>query len=83
MMFQLDVAFATELIALVLGTGLLVLVDKWEIKSRFTKVVGVFVIAASLLGMLCTAYWAARYRLQGHFVHPYDMRMEREPPMMR
>lgn len=70
MMFQLDSAFATELIALVLGTGLLVLVNKWEVKCLFTKIVGVFVITASILSMICTVYYGIRYRGQGHFVHP-------------
>lgn len=85
-MFQLDVAFATQLIALTLGTGLLVVMDKWDVKCRFAKAVGIFVIAASILGMICSVYWAARYRSQGHFAHPYDFRMEGalpEPPGSR
>ena len=78
MMFQLDTAFATELIALVLGTGLLVLVSKWEVKCLFTKIVGVFVIAASIGGMACTVYWGAKYRSLGYFYHQPMMMEEKK-----
>ncbi len=78
MMFQLDTAFATELIALALGTGLSVLLSKWEVKNLFAKVVSIFVIVTSILGMLCSVYWAATYRSRGYFAHPYHVTMEHE-----
>lgn len=71
MMFQLDTAVAAELIALVLGTGLLVLVQKWEVKCLFSKIVGVFVIIVSILSLVCTTYYGLRYRAQGYFRIPY------------
>ncbi len=76
MIFQLDVAFATELIALILATALLVVLRKWEIKCVFPKAVGIFAVVASLLGMLCTAYYGYQYRAQGYFASPF-MKMEK------
>lgn len=70
MMFQLDTAFAVESIALVLGAFLLAWMSKGEVKHGFSKLVGIFVIVVSLLGMLCTFYYGLRYRSLGLFDDP-------------
>lgn len=57
MIFMANAAFALELIALVAGTIVLVRVSKEEVCcKKFTKIVGIFVIVASLLLMICTVY---------------------------
>ncbi len=71
MMFQADTAFAAELIALVLGTALLV----WSAKNEacckaFAKIVAYFTIVAAVLTMLCTGYYTVRYWEDGYFRNP-------------
>lgn len=76
MMFQADTAFGTELIALVLGTGLLLWASKEDVCCKgFAKIVAYFTIVASILGMLCTGYYTVRYWEDGHFKHPQSMSM--------
>lgn len=76
MMFQADAAFGTELIALVLGTGLLLWASKEEVCCKgFAKIVAYFAIVTSVLAMLCTFYYTVRYWEDGHFRHPQSMSM--------
>lgn len=57
MIFMANAALALTLIALVAGTILLVRVSKEEVCcKKFTKIVGIFVIVASLLLLICTVY---------------------------
>lgn len=74
MMFLADTAFAVELLALVAGTFLLVRISGQEVCCKtFGKVVAYFTIVASILAMLCTFYYTARYWEDGHFKTPHTM----------
>lgn len=80
-MFQADTAFAAELIALVLGTGLLIWVkDKKLSNTGFANIVAYFVIVASIVSMLCTGYYSFRYWEDGYFhSKPMPMNMMNQP----
>ncbi len=67
MMFLLDSAFALESITLVAGTFLLAWLGKSEIKCKFSKFVGIFVVTVSFLGMACTVYYSLQYQRAGLF----------------
>ena len=76
MMFHVDTAFATEVLALVFGTAFWVALKQWNIQNTFAKVVSVFAIVAAIGGMICTIYWGAQYQSKGYFVHPYGLKTE-------
>ncbi len=68
MIFLADIAFALELTALVLGTALLIFVNKEECSCKqLGKIVAYFTIVASILAMLCTSYYSIRYWEEGVF----------------
>ena len=71
MMFQLDAAFALELIALCCSVGLLV----WGKQingagAGLAKFTGSAVAVLAIFAMLCTTYYSTKYWLDGHFKHP-------------
>ena len=68
MIFLADIAFALELAALVLGTALLIWVNRGECScKKFSKAVAYFTIVASILAILCTSYYSIRYWQKGVF----------------
>jgi hypothetical protein len=72
MIFKVDAAFALELLALIAATGLLLWAKKSEgVCKGFSLVVAYFGIVAAILAMLCTTYYALRYREKGGFDHPF------------
>lgn len=75
MMFQADAAFATELVALVAGTFLLVWAGRKEdvCCKGFAKVVAYFTIVAAIFALLCTSYYTMRYWEDGYFRSPGAM----------
>lgn len=57
MMMKWDMSFAVELIALVMGAKLLMKVCKEEVCCKlFYKIIGYFVVIASMILILCTAF---------------------------
>jgi len=57
MVFGANTAFATSLIALAAGTALLLWASQSEACCKgFGKVVGYFVVVASILSLLCVSY---------------------------
>lgn len=90
MVFGANIAFALGLTALVAGTFLLVRSSKEQGGSKgFAMVVGIFVVALSILCILYTGYHAVHYWQAGHFRVPVMMweggkggEMMRGPHMM-
>lgn len=67
-MFQLDMAFALELISLTLATILLVLVKIYAKQGlEFAKVVAYIIIVLSILALGCTSYYGMKYWFHGYF----------------
>lgn len=72
MVFQMDAAFALELIALVLGTALCVWVSGKEVCCKgFAKIVGNAVVLLALISMVCTTYYSFRYWKDGAYDAPH------------
>ena len=89
MVFGANIAFALGLTALVAGTFLLVRGAKeGGCCKGFAVVVGLFVVALSILCILYTGYHAVHYWKAGHFRAPAMMweggrgKMMRGPHMM-
>lgn len=77
MIFQLDAAFALELIAIGIGVGLIV----WGKQNKgegtgLAIITGRFIAILALLGLACTSYYGISYWLDGHFTHPNGVHME-------
>jgi len=70
MVFLVDIAFAIELIALVLGGALLYFIKAHKIQFTFGKVIAYFVIIVALLSMLCSFYYGTKYWVQGYYEKP-------------
>ena len=71
MMFMLDMAFATQLLALGLGTALLI----WAYRNKgvgvaFAKAIGYIITVLALLTMLCSLYYGFKYWGKGYFKSP-------------
>jgi len=74
MVFLADMAFATEIIALVAGTALLAYSCKEGIGCKgFVKAIAYITIVLSILTLLCTSYYSLRYWEDGYFKHPQAM----------
>jgi len=67
MIFQVDLAFALELLAFSAGTALVVWSCREAAGRALAKLVGLLVMAASLVAMACTIYYAQLYRQAGLF----------------
>lgn len=78
MMFQVDTAFALELLALIGATALLLAAKRAEKFAGFAKLISFLGIVLSILGMVCTAYYALRYRSEGYFDKPYIFTVRHE-----
>lgn len=63
----MEMAFAMELIALALGTLLLVWSAGQPTCQRCTKTIAYFVIVLSISSMLCTTYYSYKYWQAGEF----------------
>lgn len=85
MVFHADMAFATEFIALAVGTALLVWSGSKEniCGKELAKIVAYFTIVASLLTMLCTGYYSMRYWEDGYFRKPFHGKEAGECPYLR
>lgn len=67
MVFQMETAFAMDLIALALGTLLLVWSAGQPTCQRCAKTIAYFVIVLSISSMLCTSYYSYTYWKAGEF----------------
>lgn len=85
MVFHADMAFATELIALAVGTALLVWSGSKEnvCGKTFAKIVAYFTIVAAVLTMLCTSYYSMRYWEDGFFRKSFHGKEAGECPYLR
>lgn len=71
MIFQIDIAFALELLGLIAAAGLLLGSQKAPgLAAWIAKAVGLFGIVAAIAAMSCTAYYAMQYRKAGYFEKP-------------
>ncbi|NGX63100.1 MAG: hypothetical protein KR126chlam6_00507 [Candidatus Anoxychlamydiales bacterium] len=70
MVFLVDIAFAIELIALVLGGTLLYFLKAHKVQFAFGKVIAYFVIVVALITMLCSSYYGTKYWVQGYYETP-------------
>ncbi len=77
MIFQADLAFALELIALVLGFWILMKARSKEAGNLkgFGSFIGYFVIVSALLALLCTGYYSLKYWNDGYFDKPVQGQM--------
>lgn len=77
MIFQADLAFALELIALVLGFWILMKARSKEAGNLkgFGSFIGYFVIVSALLALLCTGYYSLKYWNDGYFDKPAQGQM--------
>lgn len=74
MIFLADIAFALELIALAIGTALLIYASREGSSfKKFGKIIAFFTIVASILAMFCTSYYSYRYWEDGFFNSPLTM----------
>jgi hypothetical protein len=72
MVFHADTAFAVELLALVAAAALLLAAKKSEGAAKgLVLVIAYFSIVAAILALLCTSYYALRYREDGWFKTPF------------
>jgi len=83
MMFLTHIAFALEIIALMLGAGLVT----WSLRTEgagttLAKVVGILAMIVIPLGILCTAYYSLKYWHEGYFDKPMSMPTQGKMPMM-
>ncbi|EKE01954.1 MAG: hypothetical protein ACD_21C00015G0001 [uncultured bacterium] len=77
LMFNFHTAFSLGLIALSLGAAILIWSKSYEnMDMRLPKIIGYLVIIISVPNLLCTGYYAAHYKLGGHFDKPYPMMMQ-------
>lgn len=67
MVFQMDMAFALELIALVAGTWLLIWSAGQSVHQQCAKMIAYAVMVLSVLSMLCTSYYSYKYWKAGEF----------------
>ena len=75
MVFQMETAFAMELIALVLGALLLVWSAGQPVCQRCAKMIAYFAIVFSILSMLCTSFYSYKYWKAGAFKAPRKHKM--------
>lgn len=77
LMFHLHAVFSLELIALAFGAVILVWSKMHEIVDDiFPKIIGYCIIIFSILNILCTGYYAAKYWIDGSFDKPYPTMMQ-------
>lgn len=91
MMFLLDLAFATELIALGVGVGILV----WAFRNdgagvALAKFFGYVITIAAIFVLLCSSFYGVKYWAKGYFKSPVapmlimkNKMMEKHPMMMQ
>jgi TM2 domain-containing membrane protein YozV len=73
-MFNLDTAFATELLVLAAGAALLGWSGYAQVHAKkLVKAIAYAVIVLSVLSMLCTAYYGLKYTRMGYFKTPAGM----------
>ena len=80
MPFQIDMTIATELIALVSGTALLVWSQKEAAAGKFAKWIAYLVILLSILSLLCTGYHAMKFFRECSVMGSHGGMMEEEAP---
>jgi len=78
MIFKANTALALALIALVSGTLIYVRADVlWGAHRKVARIVGIFVMVASILIFACSSYYKISYWHQGYFKHPgYGWKMK-------
>ena len=75
-MFNFHTAFSLALIALALGGAVLILSKAYEnVGTTLAKIIAYIVIVVAIPNVLCTSYYAVKYRVDGYFDKPF-------PPMM-
>lgn len=80
-MFQADLAFAVELIAIALGFYFLHLSKKEN--SKEIKVGAYILIVGGILTALCTGYYSTKYWINGSYSHSSMSRMHQSNDMMK
>ena len=88
-MFQADLAFTAELIAIGVGAAFII----WAYRSEgaglvLAKIVGYVILILAILTLLCTTYYATNYWAGGYFKTPVGMyqsqqMMQKHPMMMQ
>lgn len=84
MMFLLDFAFATVLIALGIGIAFLI----WAYRNdgvgiTLGKVFGYIITIAAVISLLCTSYYGITYWVEGYFKSPLaPLTMQKHQGMM-
>lgn len=80
-MFQGDLAFTVELIAIALGFYFLHLSKKEN--SKDIKIGAYILIVGGIFTALCTGYYLTKYWMSGSYSHPPMSRMNSGKSMMR
>ena len=73
-MFQADLAFTVELLAIGLGVAFII----WSLRSEgagvvTAKITGYFILILAVATLLCTSYYTLRYWEEGYFKGPHAM----------
>lgn len=67
-MFQADLAFSVELLAIGLGVGFIIWGIRYEgAGANLAKVTGYFIAILAFLSLLCTSYYTIRYWESGYY----------------
>lgn len=82
-MFHLHSAFAIQLLTVVAAAALLAWTGHAHVHAKkLVKAIAYSVMVVSILSLLCTAYYGAKYSRAGHFETPTGMRHPMMPKGM-